>query len=815
MPAARALSRAAGTVPPAARALRRRADTLLAWLARRPFHAGAGAATVGLAAAPTPTPALVATAVVGVVLAASRRLALAAVTCALLLVGAGVGAARLHAIDAQLARARPGTNLNATALLLERPRPSRFESSAAVEVGSGPAAGSHVLARVRNGTPWPAGGEPGTELHVSGPLSAPRRRPGERLDWPAYLRRRGIGAELEADVLQGTGRHRLGLSGAIDGLRRRGERALNAGMAPERGAVARGMVLGEDEAIDPLLRDDFRRSGLSHVLAVSGQNVMLLCALAAPLLAALGLGPRGRVLALLGLIAVYVPLAGAGPSLQRAGVMGAAGLVALGAGRPASRWYALLLAAAITLAVDPRVAGDPGWQLSFAAVVGILVLAPPLRRGLRALPGPLAEGAAITLAATIVTAPLLAHHFGTLSTVSVLANLVALPLVPAIMWLGMAQVALGAAAAPLAAAAGPLQAIAGALGRVNGLLIGWLDAIARYFADLPGARVEVSLGSPLAVVAAYAAIAAAALAVRAAARRSEPRAREAGAAWRRAPVRRRALLAGAAAAVLALGWTAATGPPDPPTALTVSFLDVGQGDAILIQDGPGAAVLFDGGPPEARVARLLRAAGVRRLTLVVATHMSRDHHGGLPEVLRRFPVDALLDGGDGTRDRTYNAMLAEARRRGVRRIEPRPGQVLRAGRLSVRILGPPPRPPGPPPSSNPNLRAIAAVVSEGQFDLFLSADAESDSILQYPLPPVEAMKVSHHGSADPGLPAVLRRLRPRLAAIEVGKNNSYGHPAPGTIAALRAAVPHVYRTDRDGTVTLTVSGAAMRVQTHR
>ena len=106
-------------------------------------------------------------------------------------------------------------------------------------------------------------------------------------------------------------------------------------------------------------------------------------------------------------------------------------------------------------------------------------------------------------------------------------------------------------------------------------------------------------------------------------------------------------------------------------------------------------------------------------------------------------------------------------------------------------------------------------MSEGAFDLFLSADAESDAILGYPLPRVEAIKVPHHGSADPGLPAVLRRLAPRVAAIEVGRHNPYGHPAPATVAALRRAVPHVYRTDRDGTVRLTVTTSGMRVETGR
>ena len=150
----------------------------------------------------------------------------------------------------------------------------------------------------------------------------------------------------------------------------------------------------------------------------------------------------------------------------------------------------------------------------------------------------------------------------------------------------------------------------------------------------------------------------------------------------------------------------------------------------------------------------------------------------------------------------------------MRLIRPVQGEVLHVGRLAIRILGPPPRPRAPA-LDDPNPRGIAAVVSEGWFDLFLSADAESQAILQYPLPPVEAMKVSHHGSADPGLPEVLARLRPLVAAIEVGARNPYGHPAPETVGVLRRLVPRVYRTDRDGTVKLSVGDAGMRVRTAR
>ncbi|MEA2441521.1 MAG: competence protein ComEC, partial [Thermoleophilaceae bacterium] len=252
-----------------------------------------------------------------------------------------------------------------------------------------------------------------------------------------------------------------------------------------------------------------------------------------------------------------------------------------------------------------------------------------------------------------------------------------------------------------------------------------------------------------------------------------------------------------------------------PPRLTVSFLDVGQGDATLIQDGAGAAALFDGGPPEARVYRRVRAAGVRHLDLVVATHQSRDHQGGLHEVLERIPTSLLLENGYGTRDPDFRRLVAEAENRGIQHVSARAGQVLHVGRLTIRILSPPAHAPGAPPPEDPNPIGVAAIVSEGSFDLWLSADAESEAILPLPLRPVEAMKVSHHGSADPGLPAVLKHLQPRVAAIEVGARNSYGHPAPETLSALRRTVPHVYRTDEDGTVRLTVAGGRMTVRTEK
>ena len=269
--------------------------------------------------------------------------------------------------------------------------------------------------------------------------------------------------------------------------------ARRAGSAPgshaPEAALLRGMVLGQDEAIAAATKTDFQRSGLAHLLAVSGQNVLLLCTLVLALGALAGVPLRTRLAAAIVLVAIYVPLAGAGPSIQRAGVMGIAGLVAALAGRPASRWYALGLAAAVTLALNPLAAGEPGWQLSFAAVAGLLALAPGLRGALtrRRVPGPVADVAAITVAATAATAPLMALHFEQVSLASLPANLLAAAVVAPVMWLGMIAIALAQLSPALAA---PLNLLCAPL-------LGYLEWVAHAAASAPLAAVPVRLGGPL------------------------------------------------------------------------------------------------------------------------------------------------------------------------------------------------------------------------------------------------------------------------------------------------------------------------------
>jgi competence protein ComEC len=287
----------------------------------------------------------------------------------------------------------------------------------------------------------------------------------------------------------------------------------------------------------------------------------------------------------------------------------------------------------------------------------------------------------------------------------------------------------------------------------------------------------------------------------------------------RRPGSRRRLAAAAVvtfAAVIAVGGllrSGATAVPAPSGA-RVTFLDVGQGDAILVQERE-TSVLVDTGPPGGPVLDRLRRAGVRRLDALVVTHAQDDHDGAAAAVLRAMPVGVVLDGRDGVRQAWGAQMAAEADRRRVRLVAPAAGQVLRAGRVRLRVLSPAPRSGELAiPGEDPNQRAIVAEADVDGLRVLLTADAESDVLAGLDLGPVDVLKVSHHGSADAGLEALLPRLRPRIATIEVGRNNTYGHPVPATIATLRASGAVVYRTDRDGSVRVEADGRSLRVQTH-
>ncbi len=623
--------------------------------------------------------------------------------------------------------------------------------------------------------------EPGTAVRAAGTI----RDPG---DWErGWLERLGVRDLLEADEVQVVAGTRGGLEGLFDAIRSRSEEALDSGTSPDAAALLRGFVLGQDDRIDERISDEFKRSGLAHLLAVSGQNVVLLAVLAAAVLGVLGVGLRARLLWILAAIAVYVPVAGASASIQRAGVMGAAGVIAALAGRPSSRWYALLLAAAATLGLDPRASADIGWQLSFAAVVGILLAARPIAgalvggggRGRRAL----AEGVALTVAATLATAPLMALHFGTFSIVTLPANLVALPAEAPVMWLGM-----------LAAAVGQLpSAPAEPLSWAAGVLAGYIAQVAHWFGAPEWAQAEVGLDRPAALIGVYVALGVAvAIALRVLGRR-----RGLGIGRRGGPALAAALLI---ALVLVAPRLAADDRDAPPTGLRLTVLDVGQGDSILLEPSGAAPVLIDAGPADAGVADELAARGVTRLGALVISHPQADHDGGAVAILARLPTDRLVFA------RARRSTIQAARASGADTVRVAAGTRLVFGALRLDVLWPPRERLSTPrfAGADPNLVALVLVARWHEFDALLTADAEAETA---PVDPgeVELLKVAHHGSADARLGDLLRRAEPQLAVISVGSANPYGHPAPSTLADLAAEHVPLLRTDLDGSITIDVA----------
>jgi competence protein ComEC len=566
-----------------------------------------------------------------------------------------------------------------------------------------------------------------------------------------------------------------------DQIRGRAAAGLERGMPAREAALARGFVLGEDEEIDSRTEEEFRRSGLSHLLAVSGQNVTLLALLAMPLLGAFGIPLRERLFWVLALIAVYVPVAGAGPSIQRAGVMGALGLLATLGGRRASRLYALALAALVTLALDPAIAADVGWQLSFAAVLGILLLAVPLRERLASWLGhgtwrrALAEGVAVTVAATLATAPLIAFHFETISTTTLVANILALPAVAPAMWVGMCS-------AGLAQLPGlPLEPLNG----LDALLLAYVAQVAAWCAAPDWAELRVHIGGTGLIVV-YLGLGLALLVCRRWPRQAFALVGVAIACWLPFPS-----LRGAAA--------------EPPRGLRVVVLDVGQGDSILLQPPHASAVLVDGGPPGDGLARKLDQAGVEGLGAVVVTHDQSDHSGGVEELLETFPVERLLFA------RLHRGLLAEAVGAGAEPERIAAGQVLRSGALRLRVLWPPAElVSASAAGQDPNQLALVMEARWRDFSMLLTADAEAESVPIEP-GPLDVLKVAHHGSDDAGLDELLERTRPRLAVISVGEGNPYGHPTADTIATLERHHVPTLRTDEDGAVVIEVTASSISV----
>lgn len=584
------------------------------------------------------------------------------------------------------------------------------------------------------------------------------------------------------------------------GVLREGLREASGVLPDDQRGLLPGLVVGDVSRLDEEVRLDLVTAGLSHLTAVSGTNLAIVAGavLVVGRFAGLPLALRA-VVAVIAMIAFSV-VARPSPSVLRALVMGTVAAVALGTGRTRDGVAALSATVMGLVVFDPGLARQWGFALSVFATGGILVIAPRWRDRLtaRRVPRLLAEALAVTAAAQAAVTPLLVLMSGRLDLAAIPANLLAEPAVAPATVLGFGA----AVVAPVS------MDLARLLVRPAGWAVGWIIAVAQRAADLPFASAEW-LGGAAGVAALAAAAAAGWLVLRGRARRRLVAALSAG-----------ALLAALVAMPVVSPW--------PPPGWLLVVCDVGQGDALALAAGPGRAVVVDTGPQPGPADRCLRALGARQVPLVVLTHPHLDHVGGLPGVLRRRAVGAVVVSPSRVPEGEAGRVSAQLRTAHIPEWQAVPGMRWRFGPSEITVLAPEPGvgPRGPGEGAVANNASVVLLVrwfgpptapdgSPGPAlgAALLAGDLETEAqeaLVRRGLPRVDLLKVAHHGSSRQA-PAFLAATGARAALISVGAVNDYGHPAPLTLRRLRWLGMHSYRTDLSGDIAVVATGNGLAV----
>jgi len=656
--------------------------------------------------------------------------------------------------------------------------------------------------------------EYGDLLEVEAKLETPPSFPD--FDYQDYLASRGIASLVSFPKVTVVDHgHGNWLRSPMIDVRSRLSLALSDVLPEPHASLAAGILYGERSAIPNDLRDDMRDTGTSHLVAVSGQNVTIVAAMVIAALAWL-IGRRQAAWVSLTAIAGYTLLVGVQPSVIRAAIMGAAYVLATISGRQQTSVIALMFAAAFMTAFGPRVVDDVSFQLSFAATFGLATLAGPLRERLQSaanqrpaiadfpLTRPALEMFSVTTAAVLFTLPITAVNFGQISLAAPVANLFVVP----------AFLAVGLTAGVAAAIDLVVPSLAPLASWIAWPAAEYMIQAIRLFARVPGASLTLHGVTTWHATVFYAGLFAATwwLIVRPApVVEPPPRAK---------PTPRRALLPVGGIALLMVLAAVLTGlalsQPERGQ-LSVTFLDVGQGDAILIEGPQGHRVLVDGGPGSLPITRALSRNmpfDDRRIDLVVLTHAQSDHMAGLLTVVGRYDVGAVIDTALPGESGLYDAWQAALHDSGAAVTTANRGQTVDLGNgAMLQVLAPDE---DDPLLSTVDLNTASTVVrvsmGEASFLLTGDLDDEGEATLMRSGTNLQStvLKIGHHGSRTSSSPAFVARVQPSIDVIEVGAANSFGHPAQDVLDRLSGDL--VLRTDQDGDVTVSTDGTRIWVE---
>jgi competence protein ComEC len=586
---------------------------------------------------------------------------------------------------------------------------------------------------------------------------------------------------------------------------RAGRQAALRETAPRQWPLAEALLLAQRTGLTADTRTTWVAAGLVHLLAISGMHVGLIAAGVLALARLLGASRQRAGRAALLITAAYVLFLGAPFAALRALLQAALLLTGLELQRPAEPFTLVAAAAFVIMVIDPLALLDPGFQLSFAGIIGLVAWRRPLQALLPArVPAFLREGLAAGVAASALTTPIAALHFGQAAWIGILATIIATPV-------------LGAALAALFGAL-LLEAVLGAVPGWITLVVEAplraLGAIAAAAARVPGGHTFVAHGTVLITIAAalLVIVLRRVLAERAtlAPPSHAPDAVHERHARRARRARFRFAIAGAAGLVV-VAWAPALLRAGGERIVEIHAIDVGQGDALAVRTPRGRWFLIDAGPrtPRAdagrdRVVPYLQRRGVRRIEAVILTHPDADHIGGAAAVLDAFDVGIVIDPGLPAGKDMYIDLLAAVRSGRQRWIAARAGMQFRADDVVFEFLHPR-RALDAHRDANDN--SVVFRLGFGSFAALFLGDApaavEEELVARHASRlRVAVLKVGHHGSATSTSEVLLATARPALALVSAGQRNRYGHPAPTVLRRLARYDVRVLRTDQLGNVTV-------------
>ncbi len=670
----------------------------------------------------------------------------------------------------------------------------------------------------------------GDVLKITGKLQTPPQL--EDFDYKTYLERQGIYSVIYypgVEVLD----HSQGFKPLqwIYSLRERLSASLARALPEPQGSLAQGILLGLRGNIPDSLYQAFSRTGTAHLLAISGLHISIILAM----LLSFGILVFGRrrsiyIWLTLALIWLYALLAGMHPPIIRAAIMGSLFLIAEYLGRQRSAIIALAFTAAVMVGIQPGLLWTVSFQLSFLAMAGLVLLYPYFqawgrkgvaflfgaREKIAAAGGMITDVFAVTLAAIVAVWPLIAYNFGVVSLVALPSTFFSLPALPFII-----------ITAALVAFAGLLASLAAQiLGWLAWLFLSYLVFLVQGFDALPYSSLEVTTVSTWHIWGYYVILAGVIASLNHRKQLADFSSRLTSRIKKIAegiPKPRLGFstkwLVLPLLIVAILVWSVALTTPD--DKLHVSFLDVGQGDAILIQTPDGQNILIDGGPDSQQINLELSKKlpfWDRTIDLVICTQPQADHVTGLVEVLHRYKVKQVLEPGVSYNSSIYREWLRVIEDKGIKYNLARAGQDIDLGTgLKMEIVNPPQKF-FQGTSCDIDNNGVVLKLTWNKVSFLFTADireeAELELIMQRANLRSAVLKVSHHGSMTSTIPQFLAAVDPEVAVISVGADNTFGHPSPEILERLidRLGEDNVYRTDEDGTIEFITDGERLWVK---